>query len=499
MVSADGRGLVSQAGAVLLWETMRVTGLGRGLSTGLDRWRAPRAVHDPGKIVADLAAAVALGGDCLADIAVLREQPELAGPVASDPVVSRLVSALAADLPRALKAIRSARAATRERAWALAGENAPGADGGLVTVDLDATIVIAHSEKEQAAPTWKKTFGFHPLAAFADHGAAGNGEPLAIMLRTGGAGSNTAADHIETTRLALAQLPRGQRRRVLVRTDSAGGTHSFLEWLTAPSRRLHYSVGVTVAEDTQAAILKVPADSWTPAYDGDGRVRDGAWVADITGMLDLSSWPAGMRVIVRKERPHPGAQLRFTRHRRAPVHRVRHRRQERAARGPRTAAPPPGPLRGPDPQRQGHRAAEPPPQGLRPEPAVVRDRLPGLRAAGLDPDARPDRDCPPLGTETAPAAPVLGRRAPGPRRPPAPAPPRRTMALGPPDHHRSHPPASHPVRLTIRNDPCDTEGATLGPVEPRPPGATAGQPVTALPENQPQPNTSSQHVRHAKD
>jgi len=147
MVSADGRGLVFQAGAVLLWETMRVTGLGRGLSTGLDRWRAPRAVHDPGKIVADLAAAVALGGDCLADIAVLREQPELAGPVASDPVASRLVSALAADLPRALKAIRSARAAARERAWALAGENAPGADGGLVTVDLDATIVIAHSRE----------------------------------------------------------------------------------------------------------------------------------------------------------------------------------------------------------------------------------------------------------------------------------------------------------------------------------------------------------------
>ena len=123
---------------------------GPGPVRGLARWRAPRAVHDPGKIVADLAAAVALGGDCLADIAVLREQPELAGPVASDPVVSRLVSALAPDGPRALKAIRSARAAARERAWALAGDAAPGADGGLVTVDLDATIVIAHSEKEQA-------------------------------------------------------------------------------------------------------------------------------------------------------------------------------------------------------------------------------------------------------------------------------------------------------------------------------------------------------------
>jgi hypothetical protein len=145
-VSADGRGLVSQAGAVLLWETMRVTGLGRGLSQGLARWRAPRAVHDPGKVVADLSAALALGGDCLADIAVLREQPELAGPVASDPVVSRLVSQLAGDLPRALKAIRSARAAARERAWALAGDAAPGAEGGLVTVDLDATIVIAHSQ-----------------------------------------------------------------------------------------------------------------------------------------------------------------------------------------------------------------------------------------------------------------------------------------------------------------------------------------------------------------
>jgi hypothetical protein len=311
-VSADGRGLVSQAGAVLLWETMRVTGVGRGLSQGLARWRGPRAVHDPGKVIADLAAAVALGGDCLADIAVLREQPQLAGPVASDPVVSRLVAALAADLPRFLKAVRSVRAEARERAWALAAGAAPGADGGLVTIDLDATIVIAHSDKEQAAPTWKKTFGFHPMTAWADHGAAGNGEPLAIVLRSGNAGSNTAADHIEAARLAVAQLPRHLRRRVLVRADSGGGTHEFLKWLTAKSRRLHYSVGMTITEDMQAAILKAPAGAWTPAYDGNGQVREGAWVADITGLLDLQDWPAGMRVIIRRERPHPGAQLRFT-------------------------------------------------------------------------------------------------------------------------------------------------------------------------------------------
>jgi hypothetical protein len=289
---------------------MRVTGLGRGLSQGLARWRAPRAVHDPGKIVADLAAAVALGGDCLADIAVLREQPELAGPVASDPVVSRLLGVLAGDPARALRAIRSARAAARERAWALAADAAPGAGGGPVVIDLDATIVIAHSEKEQAAPTWKKTFGFHPMTAWADHGGDGNGEPLAIVLRAGNAGSNTAADHIEAARLAVAQLPRRLRGRVLVRADSGGGTHEFLDWLAA--RRMHYSAGLPVTEDMREAIRKVPAKSWTPAYDGDGEVRDGAWVADITGLLDTGSWPAGMRVIVRKERPHPGAQLRFT-------------------------------------------------------------------------------------------------------------------------------------------------------------------------------------------
>jgi hypothetical protein len=310
-VSADGRGLVSQAGAVLFWETLRVTGLDRGLSAALQPWRVPRAVHDPGNIVADLAAALALGGDCLADIAVLREQPDLAGPVASDPVVSRLVRSLAADGPRALAAIRAARAAARERAWALAGDAAPGGDG-LVTVDLDATIVVAHSEKEQAAPTWKKTFGHHPMTAWADHGEAGNGEPLAIVLRAGNAGSNTAADHIEAARLAVAQLPEHLRRKVVVRADSGGGTHEFLRWLTAKSRRLHYSVGMTITDAVAEAIGKVPADAWTPAYDGDGQVRDGAWVADLTGLLDLDGWPTGIRVIVRKERPHPGAQLRFT-------------------------------------------------------------------------------------------------------------------------------------------------------------------------------------------
>jgi hypothetical protein len=311
-VSADGGGIVSHAGAVLLTETARITGLAAGLADVLGRWGSPRAVHGPGKIMLDLAVAVALGGDCLADAAVLRAEPALFGPVASDPVISRLVSRLAADAPTALKAIGQARAAARQRAWQLAGSQVPGAGGGLIPVDIDATLVTAHSEKEQAAPTWKKTFGFHPLAVFADHGAGGSGEPLAIMLRPGNAGSNTAADHITATRLALSQLPAGTRRRVLIRCDSGGGTHEFLNWLARPGRRLQYSAGFTITDDVQHAIMKIPARAWTPAYDGNGQVRDGAWVAELTGLLDLAGWPKGMRIIVRKERPHPGAQLRFT-------------------------------------------------------------------------------------------------------------------------------------------------------------------------------------------
>ena len=312
MVSADGTGIVSQAGGLLLTRTLQVTGLDRGLAQALERWRTPRAVHSPGKIVTDLAVALALGGDCLADVAALRAEPGLFGPVASDPVISRLVAALAADAPRALKAIRAARAAARDRAWALAGTASPGADGTLIPVDIDATIVIAHSDKEQARPTWKKTYGFHPLAAFADHGPDGGGEPLAMKLRPGNAGSNTAADHIEVTRLALAQLPAARRRQVLIRADSAGGTHDFLTWLAKPGRRLAYSVGMTITGDFEDAIRMLPKQAWTPAYDAGRQPRPGAWVAELTGLLDLDGWPKGMRVIVRRERPHPGAQLRIT-------------------------------------------------------------------------------------------------------------------------------------------------------------------------------------------
>lgn len=321
--TASGQ-VVSQAGGVLLVETVRAAGLDVALRAGLAPWRRPLAVHDPAKIVCDLAVALGLGGDCLADVALLRAEPGVYGRVASDPTVSRTIDALAADASAVLAAIDASRAAARERVWELAGEHAPNAgvdaDRGRgrpapLVVDLDATLVTAHSDKEQAAPTFKRGYGFHPVCAFVDHGPEGTGEPLSILLRPGNAGSNTAADHIAVTRPARRQLPQrpagaAPGRQLLIRTDAAGGTHAFLNWLT--ERALSYSVGFTLPEDAAQRLALIPAPAWTPAYDADGGVRAGAWVAEATGCLDLSGWPAGLRVIVRKERPHPGAQLRLT-------------------------------------------------------------------------------------------------------------------------------------------------------------------------------------------
>ncbi len=309
--------VVGQAGGLLLTKTAVVTGLTQGLSMALGRWRKPFATHDPGKIVSDLAITLALGGDCLADAALLRSEPDVYGKVASDPTISRLISTLAGDAPDVLKAIDAARAEARARAWLLAGERAPNHAVSVkqpLIVDVDATLVTAHSDKEHAKPTFKKGYGFHPLCVFVDHGTEGTGEPLAILLRPGNAGSNKATDHITVLRQAFAQLPGlpDQRpgKRVLVRVDGAGYSHDLLNWLTG--QRVQYSVGWTLPGDASTLIEQIPAKVWTPAYDADREPRKGAWVAELTGLLDLTGWPAGMRVIIRKERPHPGAQLRIT-------------------------------------------------------------------------------------------------------------------------------------------------------------------------------------------
>jgi len=182
-------------------------------------------------------------------------------------------------------------------------------------LDLDATIVIAHSEKEWATPTWKKTFGFHPLVCFLDRPEISSGEALAGIVREGRAGSNTTADHIEVLTMALASLPEYARPkkddpngpRLLARADAAGATHGFAAFCR--DQTVAFSFGFAIDEDVRKAIVSVEENTWVEAVEESGEVREGAWVAEVTNGPDLSMWPEGSRVIVRKERPHPGAQL----------------------------------------------------------------------------------------------------------------------------------------------------------------------------------------------
>lgn len=308
-VEAGGESLISSAGAALLLKSAQVNGLARELSRVLRPWRAPRSVHDPGKTVLDLAVTIALGGDCLADAAVVRAQSELFGAVASDPTISRLIDSLGEDCEAAIAALRAARAAARTTVW---GHRVPVSGTGPVVVDLDATLIGAHSEKEGATPTFKRGFGFHPLLAFVDHGAGGTGEPLVGMLRPGRANANTAADQIAVLDAALAQLPQRMRERVLVRGNSGSGVQPLL-W-HVHGLGLVYSVGMTARQPVQDALAAVPKQAWRAALDPDGRRRDGAQVAELTRWLPptFTGWPPGIRIIARRERPHPGAQLHIT-------------------------------------------------------------------------------------------------------------------------------------------------------------------------------------------
>jgi len=314
-VSADGKGIVSHAGTALLRELATETGLVEGWTAALiDTYSLP-PTHAPGQVLVDLAVTIADGGDALRHLRALRDQAKLFGPVASDPTAWRVVDRV--DAVR-LDLLRAARAAARERAWA-AGAGPDLTDPSKVLrLHFDASLLTAHSEKEDAAPTWKKGFGFHPLLCYLDRPDVSGGEALAGLLRPGNAGSNTAADHVKVLDMAIAALPAHARPRrgdpdsprVLASADSAGATHVFAD--TLRDRGIGFSLGFSVDENVQQAILALPEQAWTPAYDAGGEPRRGAWVAEITGLLDLSSWPAGSRVIVRRERPHPGAQLTFS-------------------------------------------------------------------------------------------------------------------------------------------------------------------------------------------
>jgi len=288
------------------------TGLVEGVSAALLDAYKGLPVHPPGRVFADLAVAVADGADAISGIAVLADRQELFGAVASMPTTWRVLDRVDAEH---LCRVRQARAGARERAWAAGA----GPDlSSELRLDFDATITIAHSEKENAAATWKRTFGFHPLLCFLDRPDVAGGEALAGLLRAGNAGSNTAADHLTVLDLALESLPPQARPRpdqaagprLLARSDSAGATHAFAAGCV--QRGVGFSFGFPVDERIQRIVNLIPEQCWHPAIDTDGDLREGAWVAEATGLVELGSWPEGSRLILRKERPHPGAQLSFT-------------------------------------------------------------------------------------------------------------------------------------------------------------------------------------------
>lgn len=317
-VSADGRGVVSHAGMGMLRELADYTGLSAQVTAVLaDTYRGPW-VYSPGEVFADLAAAVADGADCIDGVGQLcGDREHVFGAKASTTTMWRLVDErIDADH---LPGIRAARAGARAAAWAA---GAAPAVGEWLHIDIDATLVIDHSDdKELATPTWKKSFGHHPLLAFLDRPEIAGGEALAGLLRSGRAGSNTAADHIVVLEQALASLPQGWRPdpdsdradapKILVRCDTAGATHDFAT--ACRTAGVGFSFGFPVDWRVQDAVDTLTlGGAWYPAIDTDGGLRDGAWVAEATDLVNLSTWPRGTRLILRKERPHPGAQLRFT-------------------------------------------------------------------------------------------------------------------------------------------------------------------------------------------
>ncbi|MGI5128693.1 IS1380 family transposase [Pseudonocardia sp. CA-107938] len=319
IVTADGAGVVSHAGSRLLADVADRTTLTGELSQTLNGLRPARARHDPGRVLVDLAVAVSDGATTISEIAVLGDQAELFGSVASDSTCWRLLDRLD---DAALAQVAAARARTREVVWDQHAEahgrafplaTVAGQDLDVLVIDLDASIVICHSEKEQAAPTFKRTFGYHPLMAFCDN----TSEFLAGVLRRGNAGANTAADHITVLDQALAQIPDQHRhgRKMLIRADTAGCTKAFLAHVRdqrAKAVSCEFSVGWAITDRERAAITAVPRTVWAAAVDADGSQRDGAGLAELTGLLPaaaLEGYPPGTRVIVRRERPHPGAQL----------------------------------------------------------------------------------------------------------------------------------------------------------------------------------------------
>ena len=347
-VSGDGTGIVSHAGIGLLRHLADKTGLTCGLSAALASGRLVH--HDRGRVLADVACAIADGARGFSDFRVLADQSELFGQVASVPTVYRALEEIAkggeATAGKLTAAVNGARRFAWSQVVARHGK-LPGvriADktlDGVTCIRLDASVVFAHSDKELAEANFKG-FGHHPLMAYCDNTG---GEPLAWMLREGSAGSNTTSDHLTTVNNAIAALPPAFRRRLMITVDGAGASHGLIEHLDKLAARrgyeVTYSVGWVLTGREKAAIRQVPQEAWQIAVDRRGEVRErradgacadvdcgepGCWVeeahvTELTGLLrrgpggdQLKKWPQAMRVFARRERPHPGAKLSLFEH-----------------------------------------------------------------------------------------------------------------------------------------------------------------------------------------
>ena len=306
VVTADGQNLVSHAGASLLSELADRTGLTAAMSEAMADCGISWHTHDPGVVLTHLAVAIADGADCLSDLAAMREQSELYGDVASVTTAWRAVKATTSV---ELGEIPKAAAAAREAVWAAAPP-------GDITIDVDGTLLNVHSEKQDARPTYKRGYGFHPLGAWCDT----TNEPLAAILRPGNAGSNDTADHLELLDRALAVLPADYRaghepgddrslvrHHIVLRADSAGATHGLVAGLVEAN--LEYSIGHPINAAVRQALLLFQEEEWRPAIETDGSRREGAFVAELTELMDLDEWGEDARLVCRRERPHPGAQL----------------------------------------------------------------------------------------------------------------------------------------------------------------------------------------------
>jgi hypothetical protein len=374
VVTTGGKGVAAHAGARLLCELADELGLRQGLSEAMAPTKQRRGGHDRGRVLVDLAVAIADGATAISDLRVLADQPSLFGEVASLPTTWRTLEAVDA---AALERIASARATARAEAWAA------GLDPGFYVIDLDATLVGAHSEKEGAAPNYKHGFGFSPLMAFLD----ATGEPLAARLRPGNAAPGNADDHVIVLDDALAQLPVDPKRcEVIARADTAGCSYKFTE--ACQERDVRFIVGHKLSADITAVVTKIPKKRWQQAISSDGTdERESGEVAEITDLVDLSPWGAGTRMIARRELPHPGAQLTFSdvEGYRYLVFITDHEENDVCSS---TRCIGPGTLRTPDLRRQGHRTGQPALGQLRHQRGLARLGPRRRRSVGLDEGTR---------------------------------------------------------------------------------------------------------------